>query len=361
MAQDAELDRLKAEQDRAFHRKQEAWQEQDQAWQRRQAAREAMNEAFARKQEAYEVQQAAWEDLQRVRSFNGPRIESLNAQQEHAFESMRSAFDNASAAHASRDGAAARMYADEGHSYKAEAQAAVAERRQLVQEIREAKDRHEATKPAFQHAKAVFDRARQAHEAARSEHERAQSTFQRAKAEFGQAKQAFQDRLTTVRQAHQRRRDDRRSIAERAGVPYAYLDDVWISTDPDGTTNIYFGGAGKPDGPGHGHYALDASGQVLYQRDPNVPHGARNFTDFEQGTLYDRSLSSAEPRGARGGYDFKQGKGHATQYYKDNTRVSWDLDEHGRRHSIHWTDQNAKKRESERHYLPPHARRGQPG
>jgi hypothetical protein len=46
--------------------------------------------------------------------------------------------------------------------------------------------------------------------------------------------------------------------------------------------NIYFGGVGKPNGPGHGHYAMDRSGKVTYQRDPFDMHGGQNFTGAQQ-------------------------------------------------------------------------------
>lgn len=279
MPRDVELDRLKAEQDRAFQRKQDAWQAQDDAWRRRTAARDVMDHAYHAKQHAYDEQDSAWQDFQRTRSSNGPRIDSLNSEQETAFENMKQAFDNASDAHDRRDGAAARMYADEGHRYKAEAQDAVAERRQLVQEIRDARERHEATKPAFQRAKAEFDQARDEHNRAKADHERAQAEFKRAKADFDRAKSAFQARLETVRSERNRRQEDRRSAAERAGVPYQYHDNVLVSREPDGTVNIYFGGVGSPNGPGHGHYVMDSSGNVTYQRDPFDPHGSQNFAD----------------------------------------------------------------------------------
>ena len=41
MARDAELDRLKAIQDRAFDKKQRAYQEMNNAWEKRDAARKA--------------------------------------------------------------------------------------------------------------------------------------------------------------------------------------------------------------------------------------------------------------------------------------------------------------------------------
>jgi hypothetical protein len=282
MARDVELDRLKMQQDYAFQHKQDAWQAQDDAWKRRSAAREAMDSAYADKQAAYEVQDAAWQEYQQIRSSNGPRIDRLNAEQEAAYENMKGAFDDASAAYEARDGESARRHADDGHRYKAESQDAVAERRRLVDEIREARARHEGTKPAFQRAKAEFDRARAEYNRAKSDHEQRQVEFKQTKADFDHAKTAFRERLEAVRDSRQQSHSDKRSLAEQAGVPYQYLDDVWVSTAPDGTVNIYFGGMGGPNGPGHGHYAMDSSGTVTYQREPFDEHGGQNYTDAQQ-------------------------------------------------------------------------------
>lgn len=279
MAKDAELDRLKTAQDRAFQQKQDAYQAQDRAWKRRTQASEVLNQAHEKKQRAYMAQDASWQDYQRDRASRSPRIDRLNAMQENAYQNMKRAFDNASAAHASRDGLAARNYADEGHRYKAESQGYVAERRRLVAEIRDARARHEATKPAFQRAKDHFSAVKRTFDAAKAEHERTQTEFKRAKENFDSAAKAFKARLETVRAASKRHKDDKRSIAEKAGVPLQYRNDVWVTKDPDGTTNIYFGGAGKPNGPGHGHYVLDSSGKVTYKRDPFDPHGAHNFEE----------------------------------------------------------------------------------
>lgn len=279
MARDAELDRLKTAQDNAFQRKQNAYDAQQRAWEQRSQAREALNRAHEEKQRAYSAQDASWQDYQRIRSYNGPRIDQLNSQQESAFQDMKRAFDNASSAHERRDGAAASSYAADGHRYKAIAKDAVDERRRLVEEIRTARSQHEATKPAFHRAKDQFNDAKRAFDRAKAEHESKQSKFKQAKTDADHATKAFKDRLDKVRAESKRRKDDKRAIAEQAGVPSQYRDDVWISKDTDGNTNIYFGGVGKPNGPGHGHYVLDSNGKVTYKRDPFDPHGAKNFED----------------------------------------------------------------------------------
>ena len=357
---DVELDRLKDAMDSAFKNKQSAYDAQQEAWARRSAARDVMNSAYESKQRAYEAQQDAWERYRTTKS-NGPRIDSLNAQQERAYQNMKSAFESASLAHGMRDGASARMYADQGHAYKAEAQDCVAE-------IRVAREQFDAVKPAFQAAKSEFAGARQAFQSAKAEHERAQAEFKRAKAEFDSCAKAFKGRLDELKSANRKRREDKKSIAANAGVPLQYQDNVWISTDSDGNTNIYFGGVGKPDGPGHGHYVMDQHGTVTYRRDPFDPHGAQNFTDAPGGTLYDRrARTNTLPLGVsnrdndtndRSGvfYDRRrQVDLHVTQYYKDNYRVSWDTkgksDE-----NYHWTDQNFPSSHPESHIPPEDAR-----
>jgi hypothetical protein cdiviTM7_02549 len=97
----------------------------------------------------------------------------------------------------------------------------------------------------------------------------------------------FKTRLEQVRASSKKRREDKKSIAAKAGVPFQYRDNVWISKESDGNINIYFGGVGKPDGPGHGHYVMDQHGTVTYRREPFDPHGAQNFeeTRREKATL----------------------------------------------------------------------------
>lgn len=274
---DSELERLAAAQDAAFRRKQEAYGAMQRAWDRRSSARDALNEAYEAKQSAYEELDRAWQRLQNVRDTNGPKIDSLNTQQEAAYQNMRRSFEAASLAYDQRDGASAKAHSLEGHAYKEESQRCVARRRELVYEIRSAKAEHDALRPPFERAKEEFHAAKQAHSRAKTEHERAQAEFKERKAEAEKAKLAFHKRLDYLKAQNKQRREDRRLIAEKAGVPYQYLDSVKVSKDSDGNTNIYFGGVGEPAGPGHGHYVMDRNGNVTYSRDPFDPHGAHNF------------------------------------------------------------------------------------
>ena len=305
MAKDAELDRLKSVQDAAFARKQRAFDAQDAAWKRRSSAGDTMNRAYEAMNRAYEAQQTAWQNQQRIRDHNGPQIDRLNTQQETAFQNMKRAFDNASAAHDRREGASARSYADEGHRHKEESRRCVEERRRLVAEIRAAKAPHQDAVLVFQRAKAEFESAKRTFNAAKAEHSRHQTEFKAAKAAFDQAAKDFKARLDKVKAESSRKREDKRALAEKAGVPFQYRDDVWVSTDSSGNTNLYFGGAGKANGPGHGHYVLDRNGTVTYKRDPYDPHGNQNFVRDAQLenrmaqialSAYHRDRSSVGPR-----------------------------------------------------------------
>tara|TARA_Y100001949_G_scaffold167209_1_gene164686 strand:+ start:8417 stop:9493 length:1077 start_codon:yes stop_codon:yes gene_type:complete len=286
LAKDAELDRLKTAQDLMYQRKQDAHRAQQAAWEHLSSTREVMNRAFEAKQRAYDVQDSSWQSLQRLRDSYGPRIEQLNRDQERAFQDMGRAFQNASDAHNNRNGAMAASYAADGHRYKAESQGYVAERRRLISELRDAKERHENTKPAFQRAKDEFNSAKRAFEQARTAHDTAKQKFQEAKAAFDKASTDFRTRLEKVKADNASRNNDRREIARRAGVPTQYLNSVWVSPNGKGGHNIYFGGVGSPNGPGHAHYATDSFGKVTYKRDPFDPHGAHNFTE-NQGDYYD--------------------------------------------------------------------------
>lgn len=188
-----------------------------------------------------------------------------------------------------------------------------------------------------------------------------QAEFKRAKVEFDTAAKAFKSRLEKVKSENQQKRSDKKTIATKAGVPSQYLDSIWISKDTSGGANIYFGGVGRPDGPGHGHYALNRSGKVTYKRDPFNPHGSHNYTDQDDsrgGTLYDRrARSHKEPSGAEGIFARRNGgREHVTQYYDDNYRLSSDIVKNTNVQR-HWTNQNVRKKHSGRHSPPPDTRK----
>lgn len=341
MANDAELDRLKTAQDRAFQNKQSAFSAQDSSWKHVDSARKELNRAFEAKQRAYSDLDGAWERYQSIKNSNGSRIDSLNSLQESAHQNMLHAFDSASSAYNRRDGAGAASYAADGRRYKAERDGYVAERRRLIDEIRSSRVPHDNAKPVFQRAKEEFSSAKRKFDSAQSEHDRAKQAFQKAKAEFDTARTAFQKRLEFLKSEKKLHNEKDRRLAEQAGVPFQYLNNLRVKPAPDGGMNFYFGGLGEPDGPGHGHYATDGRGVVTYKREPFDPHGSQNFTNdprwqrFDGGfgesitfegknAIRESGLDTQTGRptinvyyGGSGGNPLGSGHGHVV-YYQDN-------------------------------------------
>ncbi len=338
MAQDYEFDQLKDERDQAFQRKQDTWKAQDDAWRVRKPLQDALDQARDRQQELYEVQQrawerrrsaeedtsraretkqdayddqqAAWEELNRLRDRNGPRIGALREEHDDMFERIQSLSSDIDSAFASGDREHAFEMIEEVKQLRSDIHDLPPQWRELSDEIREAKEaharaseyfkplqaefvqlrsisdaaiaEHKAVSADFQAAKAAKREAQAEFDAAKAEHERRTDEFRAAKAEHERAKDAFNRRLSELRAEQERHKADKRSLAQQAGVPSQYLDDVWVSIDADGNVNIYFGGVGEPVGDGHGHYAMDPSGQVTYRRGVGEAHGAQNFTGYEE-------------------------------------------------------------------------------
>ena len=260
---DYELDHLSANMDAAWRHKQSTKADMDYAWDQRSTARDPMLRARQAKNDTRETQEDSWRRFNDKRSQIMSRIEWLKGAADRAFS-------EASAAHERRDGTA-RQHADEGHEH-------VREKRNLYDELENARSAHNQTVAAAKQAREDFDSANSKFLEAKAEHERRKQAWQAAAENFRQARSAFMKRLREVRGARIRRNEEKRSLAERAGVPSMYLDDLWVSWDGN-TVNIYFGGIGAPNGEGHGHYAMHISGKVTYRRDPFTPHGSHNFTD----------------------------------------------------------------------------------
>ena len=117
--------------------------------------------------------------------------------------------------------------------------------------------------------------------------------WHRCQTEYKEAKKDFFDALDATCKRRYRWLEKVSDIAEAAGVPAEYLDnvrvrEVFLSGGQDCAYpgyNIYFGGIdGDPSGPGHGHYRVAIiKGEVIltYKREPNGPRGPQNFTKIK--------------------------------------------------------------------------------
>lgn len=340
MYDNSQYERLKARHDEAYSRKQQAYREQQTAWQNYQSIRDATSRAFETMQSARAEMEQSWTQLQSVRerndcswseykqtlSRNNAQIDRLKDAADQAHCNMREAFDSASRAYDSHDGAAAKSYAEDGHSYQAERDRLNAEVRALIEEnktarfsagaydseVQQAKEIHARAHDRFIAARTEFRRLKDRQDQAKTEQKRAANNFHEAKNNFQQAKDdldAFKAKQHEDKRIHQQ---DKEALAAKAGIPRQYWKDLVIRKGKNGSINIYFGGSGSGDGTGHGHVSLNSSGAVTYTRMPFEPHGAQNFTDYIDSQDYGGSSLGSSPIKE---HDRNDGSGKTDWYY----------------------------------------------
>lgn len=308
MPKDYELDRLRAEQESLFQRKQAAFQsyaairdranaahnEMQSAWDERTVARERMNQEFEARKSAYRQRDEVWSEYGRIRDYNNARIDALRSEADSEHMAMQQCFEQASDAYEYGNKSEAPYYASEGHMHKDRRNELNAEIQCLVQEVREAKSYAQSVAPrvdsaAFDHAKADFERAKAYHEQTqarfrqlKSERDRAKDEFDRLQEAHAYAKGAFQKRLGEVRS----RKEDKVRKVERAIMPATGRFDghaakIKERNDGSGKTDVFFGGTNlEGDGAGHGHAVIDANGQVVYLRGQYQNHEDWQINDM---------------------------------------------------------------------------------
>lgn len=307
MAYDAELTRLKAEQETAREQKDEAYRIVQFARGRLLEARNLPEYLSQEKERAQESHDEAWRHYLEVKRQNGPEIKALNEQKNQAYAAMNRAFAAAERAYFARDGALAKRHSQEGYDHRDDLREYSDQRRVLVDEIREARLAHEAARQTLQRLKEAIPTAEADIATAEERLESAQGKLNEAKEAHQQTIDAVKARVNELRAEKAQRRNDRRALARRAGVDMKFLERVWVRHDPDGAVNIYFGGVGRADGPGHGHYVMNAQGTVTYKREPFEAHGGHNFVDAHDD--YSKRISQELSRGEVGfscrfrGYD----------------------------------------------------------
>lgn len=65
-------------------------------------------------------------------------------------------------------------------------------------------------------------------------------------------------------------------VINLADVPERYCKEARIKDHNDGYIHIFFGGIGKPFGPGKAHYVFNRDGEFKYRRIRGAPHGPQN-------------------------------------------------------------------------------------
>ena len=302
MSKNYELDHLKSLEQEAFQRKQAAFQkyiaaknrtsraydEMEQAWQERSFARNMMNCEFELNQQAWAQYRSVWDEYRRIKETNNPQIDQLRAEADYEHQAMQDAFNQASSEYEYGDKSMAPYYSEQGHEHKARRDDLNAEVSHLCQEVKDTKARAEwsASKPdnsAFRDAKERFESTKARHESKQAEFKSLKAERDHAKAEFDslqeewqRCKKTFQTKLEQVKAENKRERE---RTLDKAGVHWSERENAKIVKKADGTVQVYHGGLGEGDGPGHGHTALDQFGNKVYEREAFEKHGHQNYTD----------------------------------------------------------------------------------
>lgn len=331
MSKNYELDRLKAEENIAFQRKQEAFQNYElarerantaydvmqSAWEERVRAREKMNQEFEKRKSAFEHHDSVWENYNRIRDYNNSRIESLKYDADSEHRAMQDCFDRANTEYEYGSKADAPIWSQEGHEHRERRNELNAEISALAQEVKNARDYAESCAPkvdssAFEYSKNEFERAKSVHESAKAkfqqlkaESDSLKDTFNSLQTEFLRCKELFQRKLEEVKSNNQRERNkildkarvhgfDRKALSRHGsknftdtplenGIYHGIFENqpAIIKISDAGNSNqmqIFYGGKGSPDGPGHSHVNVTndklqfwrENGKIIYQDDKNV-------------------------------------------------------------------------------------------
>lgn len=253
-----------------------------------------MDSCWTDLQNARERNDRTWDEYKQTLSRNNSRIDSLKAEADRAHRNMCEAFDNASRAYNDHDGASAKSFADDGHEYQDERDRLNAEVRELIEEnksarssagaydyeVQCAREAHSRARDRYKTAQQEFHRLKDRQDQAKHEKERTARIFQDTKNSFLQAKDDLNAFKAKQHEDKLVRQNQKEALAEKAGIPRQYWNDLIVKTDRNGSVNIYFGGSGSSDGSGHGHVSLDRSGRTTYTRMPFQPHGAQNYANY---------------------------------------------------------------------------------
>jgi hypothetical protein len=108
------------------------------------------------------------------------------------------------------------------------------------------------------------------------------TVFKKVKHENIHNRELFNDRLNYLKRHDFVSEEDRIKFAKLAGIPEQYYGDLSVTIKANGVVHIYFAGKEFSTGEGHGHYALDPNGNLIYKRDPFKPRGRQNHQGPER-------------------------------------------------------------------------------
>lgn len=198
-----DLDRIKAKEQSAFQRKQEAWAVYDaaktraseahdvmmSAWLERCEARNEMNREYQAIKTANDHYREVWDNYCKARDYTNSLIEPLRAKADLEHQRMKVCFDQASSEYELGDKANAAALSREGHEHKKRRNELNAEISELCHKIRAAKEEAKLEAPktdgsVYRAAKAKFEEKKSIHAKAEAEFKRLKGERDRLKNEF---------------------------------------------------------------------------------------------------------------------------------------------------------------------------------
>lgn len=101
-------------------------------------------------------------------------------------------------------------------------------------------------------------------------HKKARQKFNQVKKQWLRVWSEYQVIQHNTHEAVKRFARYRDGLVLRAGVPKQYIGKVFVEISQlSHEITLYFGGEGKPNGPGCGYYILRSNGRVAYQKMPS--------------------------------------------------------------------------------------------
>lgn len=218
MSKDMELDRLGAERNKAFEELKAARNEKNRLGKACSRLHDELDEAYRAQHRTHEAQQTTWESHKQFMDECSRKIDFYKTESDRHHENMVYAFQQASNAHDSRDGAGAKSWSNSGHNYKAQMREAKEQISYWVSQSKDAKFRFENSgyKVDFERAKKETTRLKDEFAMVSSQYKEAKLLLEQKQAEFERAKRAFEDRLNFLKEQNAERKRRIGALAAKA-------------------------------------------------------------------------------------------------------------------------------------------------
>jgi len=208
MSNDAKLNDLGNARDRAYRELCSAREEKNRLCKECSRLHDELDEAFKAQKRLYDAQQANWEFHQSVMRDISDKINSYKEESDRYYRQMVEAYQQASAAHDRRDGAAAKSWSETGKGYKSQMESASANVRYQISQSKDSQYRYNnnGNKANFDRAKQKTSRLKAEFSEVSARYKPVKSACEEKQAKFNAAKKAFDDHLNWLKSQNEDRK-----------------------------------------------------------------------------------------------------------------------------------------------------------